>query len=159
VGTSCGLGWEQLCSVQCVPAVDGRGVFYGHPWEHPLRNSEKSWSDWEFGIMTTTPSSVKSEISDSQTPGLFTDFGQVGVSSPLESFGQNPWWCSQRQRHRYSGARRVPRGSHVPSRCGLNEGLVTVHCRHPGSHSSSPSVSTQPTPVRLSDGVSELTLG
>lgn len=54
-------------------AVDGWGVFYGHPWVCPLRSGEQSWLDWEFGIRRANPSSVKSEISDSQTPGLFTD--------------------------------------------------------------------------------------
>lgn len=71
VGTSWGLG---ACSVLCGgAAVDGWGVFYGHPWVCPLRSGEQSWLDWEFGIRRANPSSVKSEISDSQTPGLFTD--------------------------------------------------------------------------------------
>lgn len=73
VGGSVLWARRMLSSLWGGAAVDGWGVFYGHPWVCPLRSGEQSWSDWEFGIRRANPSSVKSEISDSQTPGLFTD--------------------------------------------------------------------------------------
>lgn len=87
------LGAGAACSVRCVSAVDGRGVLHGPPGNIHWAAVKKAgragnWVSWQ-----QTPPLWKAKSQSLRLlVCLLISVKSVCVSSPFESFWQNPWY-------------------------------------------------------------------